>query len=150
MVSTISPSAPMRMKAFGVKVSAAPAAAAASSAVGSMRLSIRPPPVAAAACSRLRRERLEDRSVVTARSAPALTVMIASSGLRGLLDGFADSHVGPAAADVARHRIVDVGISRVWVAGEQRRGGHGLAGLAVAALDHLTVEPGLLDLGSGG
>ena len=35
------------------------------------------------------------------------------------------------------------------VAGEERRSGHDLARLAVAALNDLAVEPGLLDLGAG-
>ena len=35
------------------------------------------------------------------------------------------------------------------VAGEQRGSGHDLAGLAIAALNDLEIEPGLLDLGAG-
>src|ERR1043165_7084677 len=69
--------------------------------------------------------------------------------VRGLLDRFADAHVSPAAADVAGHRIIDVGVRWTRIAGEQRRGGHDLPRLAVAALDALTIEPGLLDPGAG-
>src|SRR5882672_11730398 len=148
MVRTIWPSAPMRMNAFGVKTSTSPAAAA-SFAIGSMRLSIRPPPATAAACRMLRRERPVDRSVVVAWILLALTVMVAPLRLRGLLDGVANAHVGPAAADVAGHRIVDIGIGRTRIAGEQRCSRHDLARLAVAALHDFTVEPGLLDLGAG-
>src|SRR6266550_4530751 len=36
----------------------------------------------------------------------------------------------------------------MWVAREERRSGHDLARLAVAALNDLAVEPGLLDLGA--
>src|SRR5258707_15286837 len=68
--------------------------------------------------------------------------------LRGLLDRFTNADIGPAPADVAGHRVVDVGIRRMRVAGEQRRGGHDLARLTVAALNDLPVEPGLLDLGA--
>ena len=34
---------------------------------------------------------------------------------------------------------------RVWIAGEQRRGGHDLTRLAIAALNDLEIEPRLLD-----
>ena len=37
-----------------------------------------------------------------------------SARLRGLLDRFANADIGPAAADVAGHRVVDVGIGRMW------------------------------------
>src|SRR5712671_2778756 len=96
MVNTIWPSSPMRTKAFGV--SEAPAAWLAPS--GRLRLSIRPPPAAVPECRKLRRERV---------------VMSASLGLglRGALDRLADAAVGPAAADVAGHRRVDVGIGRL-------------------------------------
>ena len=68
---------------------------------------------------------------------------------RGSLDGFADAHIGATAADIAGHRCVDVGIVGLRRLGEQRRRRHDLAGLAVAALDHLEIKPGLLDFGAG-
>src|SRR3979490_954442 len=68
--------------------------------------------------------------------------------LRGLLDRFANAGIGAAAADVAGHRVVDVGIRRTRVAREQRRSRHDLARLAIAALGALAVEPSLLDLGA--
>src|SRR6516162_10305508 len=71
-----------------------------------------------------------------------------SARLRRLLDRFANAQIGPAAADIAGHRVVDIGIRRMWVARKQRCGGHDLAGLAVAALNDFAVEPGLLDLGA--
>src|SRR5438132_12267099 len=69
-----------------------------------------------------------------------------SARLRGLLDGFTDAQIGPAAADVARHGGIDVGVGRMRVACQQRRSGHDLTRLAVAALHDLPVEPGLLNL----
>src|SRR5216110_3299538 len=66
--------------------------------------------------------------------------------LRRVLDSLADSHISTAATDVPRHRGVDVAIVRVGVGREQRRRGHDLAGLAIAALWHLERDPGLLDL----
>src|ERR1700704_935965 len=68
--------------------------------------------------------------------------------LRGLLDRFANAGIGAAAADVAGHCVVDVGIGRMRVARQQRRSRHDLARLAVAALNDLTVEPRLLALGA--
>src|SRR2546422_11578735 len=61
--------------------------------------------------------------------------------LRRAVDGGADPLVGAAAADV-RHRGVDIGVARAAVLGEQRCGGHDLAGLAVAALRHVLGDPG--------
>ena len=63
---------------------------------------------------------------------------------RRAVDGRADALVGAAAADVAGHRGVDVGVGGLRLRGEQRRGRHDLAGLAVAALRHVELDPGLL------
>src|ERR1700752_2216906 len=106
MVRTIRSSAPMRMNAFGVKVVSAPLAA------DSRKPSTKAPPAAVA--RNLRRE-------------ISVMIMTASSNLRGLLDGLANAHIGPAATDISGHRIVDVGIGRTRVAREQRRRGHDLA-----------------------
>src|SRR5215472_3418507 len=65
-----------------------------------------------------------------------------------MFDGFANAGISPAATDVTGHRVVDIGIRRMWVARKQRRGGHDLARLAVPALNDLPVEPSLLDLGA--
>ena len=64
------------------------------------------------------------------------------------MDGFADTLVGAAAADVAAHGVIDVGIARMWIACQKRRSRHDLSRLAVAALDDLMVKPGLLNLGA--
>src|ERR1700738_5122592 len=69
--------------------------------------------------------------------------------LRCLLDGLADTRIGAAATNVPRHRLVDIGVGGRRYLGEQGRGGHDLAGLTVAALYDLEVEPGLLDLLAG-
>src|SRR6266853_4130783 len=133
MVRTICPSLPMRMKAFGVN--AAPAAPSAEWAAPVLKPIRSPPPSAALALRNCRRERS------TAMSGPFLG---------GVLDSLADSHISAAAADVPRHCGVDVAIGRVGLGGEQRRRGHDLAGLAIAALRYLKREPGLLDLFAGG
>src|SRR5688500_20172832 len=66
------------------------------------------------------------------------------SGARRLVNRFADAQIGAAPADIAAHRRIDVGIGRRGVAGEERRGGHQLTRLAVAALRHVELEPGPL------
>ena len=66
--------------------------------------------------------------------------------LRGELDSLADADIGAASADIAAHGVVDVRIGRTWLVGEQCRGRHDLAGLAISALRYLMLEPGLLDL----
>src|SRR5205814_6502138 len=60
---------------------------------------------------------------------------------RRLLDGGADTRVRPAAADVAAHGLVDLGLARLRLALQQRGRGHDLAGLTVAALGHARVDP---------
>src|SRR5215211_411090 len=60
-----------------------------------------------------------------------------------LMHGLADALICPAAADVG-HRLVDVGIGRLRLLLQQRRGRHDLPGLAVAALRHVNRGPGLL------
>src|SRR5262249_13199040 len=67
-------------------------------------------------------------------------------GLRGLLDGFANAHIGSAAADVAGHRVIDIGVGRMRIACEQGGGRHDLARLAVPALNDFALEPSLLNL----
>src|SRR6266702_5483486 len=130
MVRTICPSAPMRMKALGVN------AAAAAPIEGPVLKPMRsPPPSAALALRNCRRER---------------SMVMSGPFLGRVLDSLADSHISTAAADVPRHRGVDVAIGRVGVRGEQRRRGHDLAGLAIAALRHFQRDPGLLDLFAGG
>src|SRR5437879_12882618 len=63
--------------------------------------------------------------------------------LRRAVDGGADPLVSAAAADV-RHGGFDVGVAGAAVLGEQRRGGHDLPRLAVAALGHVLGDPGSL------
>src|SRR5215510_10403600 len=74
--------------------------------------------------------------------------MVASLSARRLLDRLANARVGPTAADVARHGVLDVGIGRLRLARKECRSGHDLARLAVAALRDLAIDPGLLDPGA--
>src|SRR5213078_3731923 len=66
-----------------------------------------------------------------------------SRSLRGPVDRRSDALIGAAAANVG-HRGVDVGVRGVRLLGEQRRRGHDLARLAVAALRHVFRDPGAL------
>ena len=61
-----------------------------------------------------------------------------------LADGGADARVGPAAAEVAAHRLVDVLVAGRRVRGQQRGRAHDLARLAEPALRHRQLDPGLL------
>src|SRR5258708_27725228 len=63
----------------------------------------------------------------------------------GLLDGRADARVGGAAADVG-HGRVDVGVGGLWLGRQERRRGHDLARLAIAALGDVELHPGGLHL----
>src|SRR5438128_10597580 len=129
MVRTICPSLPMRMKALGTNGAAdAPIEGPILNPIN------RPPPNATPVLRNWRREII---------SGPFLAV-------RRVLDSRADSHIGAAPTDVPRHGGVDVAIGRVGVGREQRRRGHDLAGLAIAALRHLERDPGLLDLSARG
>src|SRR6266704_5071105 len=120
MVRTTCPSLPMRMKALGVN------AAAAAPIEGPVLKPMRsPPPSAALALRNCRRER---------------SIVMSCPLLGRVLNSRADSHISTAAADVPRHGGVDVAIGRVGVGREQRRGGHDLAGLAIAALRDLEIE----------
>src|SRR6266478_6812777 len=133
MVRTICPSLPMRMKAFGVN--AAPAAPSAEWAAPVLKPIRSPPPSAALALRNCRRER---------------STVMSGPFLGRVLDSLADSHISAAATDVPRHGGVDIAVGRVRLGGEQRRRGHDLAGLAIAALRHLEIEPRLLNLSARG
>src|SRR5260221_7391224 len=129
MVSTICPSLPMRIKALGTNGAAdAPIEGPVLNPIN------RPPPNTALVLRNWRREIM---------SGPFLGVR---RSVRRALDSLADSHISAAAADVPRHGGVDVAMGRVGLGREQRRRGHDLTGLAIAALRYLQVDPGLLDL----
>ena len=61
------------------------------------------------------------------------------------MNGFADALVRTAAADVAAHGVVDVGVGGLGFLRKQRDRRHDLSGLAVAALRNVFFHPGLLD-----
>ena len=56
----------------------------------------------------------------------------------------ADALIRPAAADIARHRVIDLGVGWIRIFAQQDGGGHDLPRLAVAALRHVLGDPGPL------
>ena len=54
-----------------------------------------------------------------------------------LVNGLADAGIGSAAAEIAAHGDVDIGVGGVRIVREESGGGHDLAGLAIAALGHI-------------
>src|SRR2546421_505576 len=66
-------------------------------------------------------------------------------GFGGFVDRRANANVGGTAAHVARHRPIDVGISRLGDLVQERRGGHDLPRLAIAALRYIDAYPSRLD-----
>src|SRR5207237_7885049 len=91
-----------------------------------------PAPAAAVVSRNSRRETPESREGA-----------LMSRSLRGPVDRRSDALIGAATANVG-HRGVDVGVRGVRLLGEQRRRGHDLARLAVAALRHVFRDPGAL------
>src|SRR5687767_11488814 len=95
------------------------------------------PPVTAAL------DLMKTRRVVVDISA-TLPVRPADSQRGRAMDRLANARVSAAATDVAAHRLIDIRVGRFRVLFQQRRGGHDLAGLAVAALGHVDLDPRLL------
>src|ERR1700737_595719 len=121
MVSVICPLGAIRMKALGTKSVGSAAACAASTGMRMLRR--RPPPLARPAFNSVRR----DRPLSVGPSSVAI------------------ARISAPAADCARPRGIDVGIGRMGIGRQQGGRRHDLAGLTVAALYDLAVEPGLLD-----
>src|SRR5881296_3846950 len=118
-------SAPMRSHAFGAKGAAAAARAPCRPPAGRWKPRTRPAPATPAASRNSRR---------------LICAALMSRSLRGAMDGGADALVGAAATDVG-HGRVDIGVRGMRILREQRRGGHDLPRLAVAALRHVFLDP---------
>jgi hypothetical protein len=58
-------------------------------------------------------------------------------------DGGANARIGPAAAKIARHHLIDLFVCWLGDVFKKRNGLHDLAGLAIAALRNLMFDPGL-------
>src|SRR5882762_3203609 len=159
------PSVSMRMNAFGANAGL-PSAAAAAASPGCRRAFMiaragpaapnrknatdRPPP----ALSTCRRPRLTPLSPGDDFATSFMARLRRSKGerlhdlqliRRRLFNGRPDAHVSSAAANVSCHCCVDIGVGRIWCVCQQSCCSHDLARLAVAALNHFGLEPGLLD-----
>src|SRR3954469_1739913 len=122
-------------------ISAPLAPALCAKAPGKWKPTVSPPPIAAEC---LRKVLREDANLVVI--VPPLRLhrfLRAARRLRHGVDRLADARVRAAAADV-RHGVVDVLVGRARVLAQQRDRRHHLAALAVAALRHLVLDPGLL------
>src|SRR6185369_11799237 len=101
---------------------------------GSCKPSASPPPRAA------------DPAMKVRRLIFGLRFMVAPLGFRRGVDGLAHFLERAATADVG-HRRVDVRVGGLGFRLQQRGGRHDHAGLAVAALRHVVLDPGFLHLG---
>src|SRR6516165_9175557 len=130
-----------RRKAFGANASAV-AASARRGGPAQLKPMVRPAAAATVAFRKLRRP----SAAGFGSGSMAKIAFMASAFQRmgGRVDGGADADISGAAADIAAHRVVDVGVGRLRVLLEQRRRRHDLTGLAIAALRHLEVDPGRL------
>src|ERR1700730_4111549 len=108
---------------------------------GISRPSARPVPTAAVPITKARRLRL----VILSRG---ISVMAASSSVRGGVDRLAHLLEGAAAADIG-DGFVDVLVGRLRLLREKRRHRHDQSALAIAALRNLVGDPGLLHLVQG-
>src|SRR5882724_1353034 len=116
-----------RRKAFGAK---APSAAASARRIGPAQRKPMVRPAAAAAVTR----KVRRPSVAGFRSGSMAKIAFMALTLQrmgGRVDGGANAGIGGAAADIAAHGVVDVGVGRLRVLLEQRRRRHDLAGLAI-------------------
>ena len=58
------------------------------------------------------------------------------------MNRFADALIGATPADIAAHGVVNIGVGRTGLLGEQRHRGHDLSGLTIAALGNVFGHPG--------
>src|SRR5262249_42491756 len=123
----------MRTKALGANPVVTSVACPRRSRGGRANARASPPPAAAAPLRKPRRGVSEPSGMV-----------VPSSRSRRAVDRGADALIGAATADIAGHGGVDIGVARLGCLDEQGRGRHDLAGLAIAALHHIEIHPGLL------
>src|ERR1051325_7658414 len=125
----------------GVASAGAVSAAATASSPNGRRNPSERPPSAAAPARNERRSSLNDAVIASLRSSRPL----ARSCLGGSIDRLAHLLVGAAAADVG-DCTVNIGVARIRLFGKQGGDSHDEPALAVTALRHVVVDPGLLHL----
>src|SRR5260221_3862502 len=130
-----------RRKAFGANTSVV-AASARRIGPGQWKPTVRAAVVTAVAFRKLRRP-----SAAGFRSGSMAKIAFMASALErmgGRVDCGSDADIGGAAADIAAHRVVDVGVGRLRVLLQQRCRRHDFARLAITALRHLKLQPSRL------
>src|ERR1700689_2954057 len=105
----------------------------------------RPPPTTVESLRKERRGRGLTGSSVAGMCGLLCFRCLRSAECGGVVDGLADARIGSAAAEIAGHGGVDLGVGGLWSARQQSGGGEHLAGLAVAALGNVDLLPGDLD-----
>src|ERR1700733_9768262 len=141
----VRPASSMRMKAFGANlpaVSSAGCTGSLTARTGRWNASRNPP--AKPPVNRPRREIRSGTLCPTLMARPSRLTPGSS-----LLDCGANAHISATATDISRHRGIDIRIIRIERGCEQGCRRHDLARLAIAALDHFQIEPGLLHLCAG-
>src|SRR4051812_10961102 len=133
------PSGAMDIKADSVAGAAAAVVRACSGIVASSR---NPPPASRAVFSKVR---LLSSMFIASGNMVRLLMRAGGDLDRGL-----NPVVTGAAADISRHRRVDLLERGAWSVREQGSRGHDLPGLAVATLHDIDLQPGLLQSGTHG
>src|SRR5215470_3488612 len=112
----------MRRNAFGSNGASVVSSSLTPARAERPKPSMRPPPIAAVAMRKLRRE-VETASVeldgvfISCLRVIGDSAQVSSRDAGSLFDRGADARVGAAAANIPGHRIVDVGVARFGVAG---------------------------------
>src|SRR5512143_636129 len=110
--------------------------------VSSARLSLEKKPRARPPTERFSPARKVRRAINRCRLLIASSLFLGQP--RGLLHGRADARVRATPAQVARQRLINLGVGGLRLLREQGRRGHDLSGLAEAALRNAQVHPGAL------
>src|SRR5262245_25986577 len=107
------------------------------------RRTVRRPSTNRSANRRPRPPRSSGRNAVTCHYC-SFTPSLPGGDLRRAMDRPANPRIGPAPAQVAAHRVVDVGVGRIRFLRQQAGRRHHLPRLAIAALRDLYFQPRLL------
>src|SRR5215471_11963624 len=127
------PERSMSRNAFGANGASVVSSSLIPARAGRPKPSMRPPPSAAVAVRKLRREQETSSAcinwlfILCLRRGGGGVAQVCSRYAGRSLDRGANARVGAAAADVACHRIVDVRVARLRIIGDQRACRHDLA-----------------------
>src|SRR6516225_9964626 len=117
-----------------------------------VKLSSKPPPAAAPAFKKARRETPFCKGLAKTLGSKRANALIsistspASVWLSRLLDGGANTRISSAPTYVAAHGVIDSSIVGLRITRQKGGCRHDLTGLAIPALHHFKVQPGVLNL----